>query len=141
MKYYKVNLYHVLYMDNGGAVVSLINPVIVQKGMRMVKEILTGYSRINIVPKRALTKKNDVITEIDKHYRNRSKAIKDGAHLFVVEEDLCAQNGVRSEDIGFYVDEFEGTKWSRIYEGMKQLSPKEKKLLSKSVKEVAGTKR
>ena len=109
MKVFKVNLYRIHYPT--GMMMS-VSPVIVQKKTFSVKEILTGYSKINLVPKTAVYEGKPV-PRLDRRFWNPKKKISQGEHLVVIQEDLCAQNQVNAEDIDAYVEEYESSKESR----------------------------
>ncbi len=146
MKLYKVDLYKVSYVKSDfsgsrSAIVRSLGKVIVKKQLHSVQEVLTGYPKISIVPRDGVQKYNgsSVFQQLDVSYWNRKKDTKEGAHLFVIAEDLRPQNMVNAEEIGSYVDEYESSHWKKVYEEMKKYTKEEKSKAQQKAKQVMGT--
>ena len=140
MKVYKVNLYNAKYCNNRSIVLN-VGQVIVQRKMLNAKEILTGYSNIDIMPKNAMKDNGNHFPELNKEYWNLKKAKGEGVHLFIVSEELNETNKVKAEEIDNYVEQFEESNWKLLYEKMKVFTKEDKQKVNHKVKQVIGIKK
>jgi len=142
MNLFKTDLYRVYYFNNEvsnekKAVIIHIDKVIVKKNLLSVKELLTGYSKIDVVPQSGI--KN--IRIFDGLKEKYWKPSKEGGHLFVVAETLSSENLATQEDIDDYVDSYDSSKWKKTYEGIKMMSRQDKAKAHHKARQVMGTKK
>lgn len=136
MKVYKVNVYKVCYDDLR---IVPVDSIIVKKRLDTVKEILTGYSHIDIFPRDAVQPGYHGM-ELKTDFINYGRERRDGAHLFVFENSLVGKNNARPSDIDQYIDHYDESNWKKQYLEMKYLSKKEKKTVKQKVNHIMGTK-
>ncbi len=136
MKLFKVPLYKVLYRYPKYGELVCVGHVIVQKNFFTVKEILTGYSMIDIISDGDI--KNGAL---DGFSRNCDKMLKYGYHLVIKKSDLVPRNHINSEDLDLYIDSYEESPWKKIYDDMKVQSKEKEKEVEQKVKSVFGTKK
>ena len=111
MKLYKVKLF---MMRNGTNLCTFVDTITVQKGLTSVKEVITGFSNINVVDMRCVKPRPYLHIQKDSCYL--PKKTPDGNTLFVIREEFSKYNVVNKEDISSYVSRYENSKWKEIYE-------------------------
>ena len=128
-------LYQVLYPTG---VIKEVGPVLVQKTPFGVKELLTGYSKIDIITKDSLAPDRERL-DIHSFFWKSTRATNEGAHLVVYQDSFCARNKVKAEDIDVYLKENENSNWKKLYEEMKVFTSKDIAKLKKKVRQVRNT--
>lgn len=134
MKVYKVPLYEVHYGYPKSGVLVYVDTVLVKEGHFMAKEILTGYSSIDIVSSLEHGK-------LDVFAYNRGRVEKYGHHLIVLSKDLVPKNLAVESDIDSYVSGYDDSEWKKVYEEMKILSKKRKQSINQKIKSIYATKK
>ena len=135
MKAYKVSLYKVNYDGFEKGKLIYIDSVIVKKQLIGVKELLTGYDKIDLV--------NHIFVKngrLDYASRKPEKAQKYGYHLVVFVESLVPKNEARIYDLDDYVDHYEQSEWKKVYDNMHIIKKDEKKQLSKRIRSIKNIK-
>ena len=154
MEVYKVPLYRVNYNSSVGFNGQLIyvDDVIIKKTMisigeiindiPMVKEILTGYNKIFVVPINASyydRRTNGLGLSPSLFYKSIENV--EGAHLVVLKKDFIPGNRVLDTDIDSYVNNYDESNWKKIYEEMKVMTRNKKNKVRRKINKVLGTKR
>ena len=136
MKLYKVPIYQVSYHVYTYEELSYVDDVILVKNHGRVKELLTGYSKIDVVPTGAI-KNGKLGPTYQKSYRDS----KEGAHLICRRASFCAGNRVTLEMLNDYIENYDTSRWKRKYEDMNVLTKNEKQDIKEKVKNVFGSKK
>ena len=154
MEVYKVPLYKVNYNSAVGFNGQLIyvDDVIIKKSVitigeilndiPMVKEILTGYNKIIVVPLNAsyYDRKTNGLN-LNPNLFNKSIENIEGAHLVVLEKDFIPGNRVLDTDIDSYVDNYDKSNWKELYEEMKVMTRDKKNKVRRKINKVLGTRK
>ena len=136
MKIYKVPLYKVSYFILSYGEVSYIEDIIVKKEVFGVKEILTGYSKIDVLNRSSL---NEGL--IDSFDRREDKYNSYGYHLVVFRDSFVPKNRVVEKELDNYINKYDESKWKKIYENMKIISKNENNKINNKVKNIFESKK
>ncbi len=140
-KYYQVTLYDVISDDYYDGMTLYLDYVVVKKGLFHATDILTGQ-KFPIIPKQGLIKPYNKVTA---KYRNQSQFDTTDHQLVVLEEEFTPVHIATMKDVADYVDSFEESAYSKVYEELKEnghiATPKEPKTVHQLVKQVSGTRR
>lgn len=132
MKLYKVPVYYVSYCRQVKGLlcgnVYKIDEIIVKKNLIGVQEVLTDYSKFSVVPISAV--RNGKLSS------SYWKKKKNGLHCFVIKQDLCNDNQVKSEDLDDYINNYVESKWKETYDSyLRKDSKKEKLYMKQQIRE------
>lgn len=117
--FYKVRLYDG-FSKNGNKDYEFVGNIIVKKSNLCYFDLLTGY-KLSVFKEGCI-----MVKELNDNIIKRL-----GHQPFISQCDLVQKNLATPEDIDIYVDEYEGSKWKRIYEEMKFFTMAEKVVINK----------
>lgn len=136
MKVYKVPLYKVNYFPLSYGEVSYVEDVLVKKNIIGVSEILTGYSKIDIISRGSVEK-----GRLEFFYLKPDRYRNFGYHLFIYSDSLVSKNRAIESEVDDYLSNYDESAWKEIYDNMKIMTSKQKDKVNQKVRTVFGTKK
>ena len=123
-KIYKVRLFDG-FSKNGNNEYELVGDIIVKKNARGVFDVLTGF-KLSVFKEGCIMAKE----------LNDNLIKKMGHQPFISQADLVQKNLATPEDIDFYVDGYDTSKWKNIYEQMKIFTIADRVVIRERVKSI-----
>lgn len=128
-KIYKVRLFDG-FSKAGKNEYELVGDIIVKKNARGVFDVLTGF-------KLSVFKEGSIMVK----ELNDNLIKKMGHQPFISQADLVQKNLATPEDIDFYVDGYDTSKWKNIYEQMKIFTIADRVVIRERVKSIYKSKK
>lgn len=128
-KIYKVRLFD-RFSKAGKNEYELVGDIIVKKNARGVFDVLTGF-------KLSVFKEGSIMVK----ELNDNLIKKMGHQPFISQADLVQKNLATPEDIDFYVDGYDTSKWKNIYEQMKIFTIADRVVIRERVKSIYKSKK
>lgn len=128
-KIYKVRLFDG-FSKNGNNEYELVGDIIVKKNARGVFDVLTGF-KLSVFKEGCI-----MVKELNDDIIKRM-----GHQPFISQADLVQKNLATPENIDFYVDGYDTSKWKNIYEQMKIFTIADKVVIRERIKSIYKSKK